>query len=106
MEMNAELDPQSNQEEGNEVPAPAEAAEDTSEETVAEVGAIDPTAMREEVAGGPLLLAAYLALWVVIFVYIFRVRKATEKMATDVAELETRLEEGLRRAQSQGSSTE
>ena len=104
MEMNGEQEPEGTQEDGMEAPS-AEPVEG-EESTTTEVGAIDPTAMREEVAGGPLLLAAYLALWVVVFVFIFRVRKATEKMASDVVELETRLEEGLRRAQERGSSEE
>ena len=105
MEMNGEQEPEGTQEDGLEV-SPSDEADEVADSTVAEVGVIDQTAMREEVAGGPLLLAAYLALWVVVFVFIFRVRKSTERMASDVAELETRLEEGLRRAQERGSSTE
>ncbi len=105
MEMNGEQELEGTQEDGLEA-SPSEETGEVADTAVAEVGVIDPTAMREEVAGGPLLLAAYLALWVVVFVFIFRVRKSTEKMAADVAELETRLEEGLRRAQERGNSTE
>lgn len=65
---------------------------------VAPVG-LDPSAAKEEVAGGPLLLMAYFAIWLVVFFFIFKVRRQTVGLAERIEEMERQLDQGLQEAQ-------
>ena len=79
-----------------EAPAPEQ---DT--EAVVEVPAskgVDISAAKEEVAGGPLMVAAYLAIWMVVFYFIFKVRKQTDELSSRVEEMEQKLDRGLEKA--------
>ena len=82
-------------------PAPEGEAEEASTEAVVEVPSekgVDISAAKEEVAGGPLMVAAYLAIWLVVFYFIFRVRNQTEKLSARVEEMEQKLDRGLEKA--------
>lgn len=65
---------------------------------VAPVG-LDPSAAKEEVAGGPLLLMAYFAIWLVVFFFIFKVRRQTIGLAERIEGMERQLDQGLQEAQ-------
>ena len=56
---------------------------------------IDPGLAREEIAGGPLLIAAYCAIWLILFFYIFRTFKSVAGLESRLEGLERRLDAGL-----------
>jgi CcmD family protein len=76
------------------------AATEQTEETAAEeraaqfVGVTGPEA--ESVPGGPLLLAAYAVVWVLLFLFLFRMRGLQRQTATELERLaaEVRATEG------------
>lgn len=48
--------------------------------------------VREEVPGGPLLVVAYLALWVVLFLFVFLTRRSQEALRGQILSLEEQLD--------------
>lgn len=58
-------------------------------------------AVKEDVAGGPLLLTAYAAIWIVLLLYVIRLVRLQQRVQSDVA----RLEQVLASAPSSSQST-
>lgn len=76
-------------------PAAPRAEETAAEERAAQfVGVTGPEA--ESVPGGPLLLAAYAVVWVLLFLFLFRMRGLQRQTATELERLaaEVRATEG------------
>ena len=48
--------------------------------------------VKEEVPGGPLLITAYLALWVVLFLFVFFTRRSQEALRGQILRLEEQLD--------------
>lgn len=67
----------------------AEAAAETTA-TVAQPAKGSPE--KEEVPGGTLLIAAYLVLWVALFVWLWTVRRTQLRLEREVQQLEERLD--------------
>jgi CcmD family protein len=45
-------------------------------------------AVKEDVPGGPLLLAAYGVVWVIVLLYVFRLARQQQRSQADLARLE------------------
>jgi CcmD family protein len=73
----------------------ADASEQRSQSFQAVRGAV-----KEDVAGGPLLVIAYAAIWVVLLLYVVRLVRLQQRVLTDVERLERVLSQS-----STGSST-
>jgi len=76
------------------VPAADDPAGEAGEGTTEAPGKPEPDFQKEEVQGGPLMLAAYLALWVVLFLFVFWTRKSQEALRGEVEALEEALDAG------------
>jgi CcmD family protein len=77
------------------VPAPA-LAQDAAEERSQSFRAVEG-AVKEDVPGGPLLVAAYAAIWLVVLAYVFRLVRLQQRAQSDVARLERLLAQGAPR---------
>lgn len=62
-------------------------AQDAAEERAQSFRAVEG-AVKEDVAGGPLLVAAYAAIWVVLLGYVLRLVRLQQRAQSDVARLE------------------
>ena len=51
-------------------------------------------AAKEDVAGGPLLVIAYAAIWVVLLLYVIRIVRLQQRVQSDVERLERVLSRG------------
>jgi CcmD family protein len=67
-------------------PAPA-MAQDAAEERSQSFRAVEG-AVKEDVPGGPLLVAAYAVTWLVVLAYVFRLVRLQQRAQSDVARLE------------------
>jgi CcmD family protein len=63
--------------------APQDAAEQRSQSFQAVQGAV-----REDIAGGPLLLAAYGVIWVIVLLYVIRLVRLQTRSQADIERLE------------------
>jgi CcmD family protein len=63
------------------------AAQDAAEERSQSFRAVEG-AVKEDVPGGPLLVAAYAAIWLVVLAYVFRLVRLQQRAQGDVARLE------------------
>jgi CcmD family protein len=78
--------------------APADAQTEESAQNVGTTeapGKPEPDFQKEEVPGGPLMLAAYLALWVILFLFVFWTRKSQESLRSEIEALEEALDAGV-----------
>ncbi len=62
---------------------------------------LDPAAMRDDVPGEPYLVAAYVVVWLILFGYIFSLRRTQNRLREEVASLEASLDDRI--AESQGA---
>ena len=65
-------------------------AQDAAEERAQSFRAVEG-AVKEDVPGGPLLVAAYAALWVALLGYVFRIVRLQQRAQRDVERLERAL---------------
>jgi CcmD family protein len=65
----------------------AQDAEKTADDRAASFQAVTG-GTQEDVAGGPLMLLAYAAVWVVVFGYVYRINRLQRGVQTDVERLE------------------
>ncbi|NUN16366.1 MAG: CcmD family protein [Myxococcales bacterium] len=54
-----------------------------------------PMLAKEEVPGGPLLIAAYLVMWIVVFAYLIWMHRTNQRLLAEVELLEQRLDERI-----------
>lgn len=81
--------------------ASAQEAEKTADDRAASFQAVTG-GTQEDVAGGPLMLLAYAAVWVVVFGYVYRINRLQQGVEANVE----RLERSISRAvPGHGSST-
>lgn len=73
---------------------PVEAAEATTESTEAPGTAL-PDLSREEVPGGPLMVAAYIVMWVILLAYVYWLARKQLGLTKEVAELEAKLDDRI-----------
>ena len=83
--------------------APATAAQGQTETIEAKPApGADPTAAaKEQVAGGPLMLIAYAMIWIFLFGYLFRLKRAQNQLASEVDALEQRLDHQIGQMEAQ-----
>jgi CcmD family protein len=76
-------------------------AQDAAEERSQSFRAVEG-AVKEDVPGGPLLVAAYAAIWLVVLAYVFRLTRLQQRAQRDVARLERLLAQGAPRDRDAG----
>lgn len=62
-------------------------AQDAAEERSQSFRAVEG-AVKEDIAGGPLLVAAYAVIWVLVLLYVVRLVRLQQRAERDVARLE------------------
>jgi CcmD family protein len=65
-------------------------AEDPAEERATAFRAVEGP-VTEDVPGGALMIAAYAAIWILVFGYVFRLGRISARTAADVSRLERSL---------------
>jgi CcmD family protein len=68
--------------------APEVRAQDAAEDRATSFQAVQG-GVREDIAGGPLLLAAYAVIWVAVLLYVFRLVRLQQRAQQDLARLES-----------------
>ena len=72
-------------------------ADDAAEDRATSFEAVSG-AVKEDVPGGPLLLAAYALIWLAVFGYVFRLVRLQRGVAENVARLQQDLTKATQRA--------
>jgi CcmD family protein len=62
--------------------------------------------VKEDIPGGPLMLAAYAVVWLVVFGYVFRLVRMHRGVEASLARLERAVGEGALQAHAGGSATQ
>ena len=81
------------------VAAPARAEDDAQSERAQSFEAVSG-AVKEDVPGGPLLVAAYALTWLAVFAYVFRIVRLQRGADENLARLQQDLEKAAKRASS------